>query len=181
MIFEEETFDLNGKKITLRSPRKEDAAMLINWLKTVCDETPFLLQYGDEVKLTTEQEEEFLEKRNASDSGLMILTFVDGKFAGNCSFDKAGNSRRARHIADIGIALLQEYTGQGLGRLMLTRLLKRIKADGYEQANLIVIEGNDRAKHLYESLGFVETGRIPKANKYDDGTYRDDILMSNPL
>lgn len=45
----------------------------------------------------------------------------------------------------------------------------------------MVIEGNDRAKHLYESLGFVETGRIPKANKYDDGTYRDDILMSNPL
>lgn len=27
------------------------------------------------------------------------------------------------------------------------------------------------------SLGFKECGRIPNANKYDDGTYSDDILM----
>ena len=27
------------------------------------------------------------------------------------------------------------------------------------------------------SLGFKECGRIPNGNKYDDGTYSDDILM----
>ena len=40
-----------------------------------------------------------------------------------------------------------------------------------------MVEGNDRAYHLYESLGFKECGRVPNANKYDDGTYSDDILM----
>lgn len=35
-----------------------------------------------------------------------------------------------------------------------------------------------RARHLlYESLGFTECGRIPNANRYDDGAYSDDILM----
>ena len=44
-----------------------------------------------------------------------------------------------------------------------------------------VIEGNERAKHMYETFGFAEVGRIPKANKYDDGTYADDILMYKDL
>ena len=35
--------------------------------------------------------------------------------------------------------------------------------------------------HLHESLGFKECGRIPKANKYQDGTYADDIHMVKEL
>ncbi|MDO4483243.1 MAG: hypothetical protein Q4C54_02060 [Clostridia bacterium] len=44
-----------------------------------------------------------------------------------------------------------------------------------------MVEGNDRAISLYKSFGFVETGRILKANKYDDGTYSDDIFMMKKL
>lgn len=60
-------------------------------------------------------------------------------------------------------------------------LIRKIKDQGYEQAELTVVGGNDGAYHLYESLGFKEYGRIPDANKYDDGTYSDDILMVLPL
>ena len=60
---------------------------------------------------------------------------------------------------------------------MLGALLEEIKSHGFEQAELTVISNNDRARHLYESFGFTECGRIPNANKYDDGTYADDILM----
>ena len=84
---------------------------------------------------------------------------------------------RKTYRANIGIALLQKFTGQGIGRLMLNVMLDEIKKLGFEQAELIVIDHNDRAKHLYESLGFKECGRYPNANKYDDGTYADDILM----
>ena len=48
---------------------------------------------------------------------------------------------------------------------------------GYEQIELGVIDGNERAKALYEKAGFVETGRYKNAMKYDDGTYRDEIIM----
>lgn len=64
---------------------------------------------------------------------------------------------------------------------MLSILLQKIKEQGFEQAELTVVGGNDRAYHLYERIGFRECGRIPKANKYDDGTYSDDILMVMPL
>lgn len=52
---------------------------------------------------------------------------------------------------------------------------------GYEQIELGVIDGNERAKALYEKSGFVETGRYKNAMKYDDGTYRDEIMMWKKL
>ena len=112
-----------------------------------------------------------------SDDSTLIIGLYDGEYIGNCSFNREGASRRNAHRAGIGIALFQKFTGLGLGRIMLTNLLEFIKSLGYEQVELIVIEGNDRARHLYESVGFVEYGRRPNANKYDDGTYADDILM----
>jgi len=60
----------------------------------------------------------------------------------------------------------------------LTELAKKI---GFEQMDLEVVEGNDNAKHLYEKCGFVETGRRLRALKYDDGTYRDEIIMCKLL
>lgn len=107
----------------------------------------------------------------------MILAFVDGEYAGSCSFESKAGSRRVSHRAGIGIALFQKYTGFGLGKLMLKRLLTEIKNLGFEQAELTVVGGNQKACHLYESLGFKECGRIPNANKYEDGTYDEDILM----
>ena len=169
MILREEKYELDGKEILLRSANEnaDDANMLIDYLKTVTGETRFLMCESDEVKYTTEGELSFIKEHNESENGLLILAFVDGEYAG----------RRAKHRAGIGIALFQKYTGFGLGRLLLEILLRKIKEQGYEQAELTVVEGNDRAYHLYESLGFKECGRVPNANKYDDGTYSDDILM----
>ena len=168
MILREEKYELDGKEILLRSANEnaDDANMLIDYLKTVTGETRFLMCESDEVKYTTEGELSFIKEHN-----------VDGEYAGNCSFEGKTSSRRAKHRAGIGIALFQKYTGFGLGRLLLEILLRKIKEQGYEQAELTVVEGNDRAYHLYESLGFKECGRVPNANKYDDGTYSDDILM----
>ena len=177
MVFKEKELKLGEKTVLLRGPRSKDAQMLVDYLKTVCGETRFLLCNPDEVKFTKEAELEFIEAKNASENSMMILAFVDGEYAGNCSFQPAGGSRRTKHRTDIGIALFQQFTGFGLGRLMLEELLQTIRNLGYEQVELTVVGGNERAYHLYESLGFKECGRIPCANKYDDGSYADDIHM----
>lgn len=177
MILAEELYILDGKKIVLRSPRVDEAQMLIDYLKTVTGETRFLMSEPDEIQYTQKEEEQFIHEHNKSKDALLILAFVDGEYAGNCSFESKSGSRRASHRAGIGIALFQKYTGFGLGRLMLERLLTEIKNLKFEQVELTVVGGNKRACHLYESLGFKECGRIPNANKYDDGTYDEDILM----
>ena len=182
MRIEKRTYDLNGHKLTLRSAEKEDAKMLLPYLKRVCGETRFLLREADECKdMTIEQEEAFITSHIDNDKACLILAELDDEYVGNASFDVAGGSRRNAHRADIGIALYMDYTGMGIGKKLFALVLETIEKCGFEIAELTVVEGNDRARRMYESFGFVETGRIPKANKYDDGTYADDIHMMKVL
>lgn len=181
MILAKEKYKLGNKEIVLRSARPDEAQILLNYLKTVTGETRFLMMEPDEIEFTQKDEEQFIHTHNEANDALLMLAFVDGEYAGNCSFEGKGGSRRERHRVGVGIALFQKYTGFGLGRLMLNRLLTELKKLQFEQAELTVVGANKRAYHLYESLGFKECGRIPNANKYDDGTYDEDILMVLPL
>ncbi len=177
MFFEERTYDLNGRELLLRAPRDEDAEMLRHYIKKACSETRFLMAEGDEMDLSLEAELEFINSHNESDGGMLILGFLDGEHVGNCSFEKVSGSRRYAHRVNVGIALLQEYTGAGIGKIMFGAMLEEIEKAGFEQAELIVVDKNERAKHMYESFGFRESGRKPNANKYDDNTYSDDVFM----
>lgn len=163
---------MNDKEVVLRSARMDEAQMLIDYLKTVTGETRFLMCEPNEIEYTRSQEEQFIKSHNEAK-----LAFVDGEYAGNCSFESRSGSRRVSHRAGIGIALYQKYTGLGLGRIMINVLLREIKNSGFSQAELTVVDNNKIARHLYESLGFTQCGRIPNANRYDDGAYSDDILM----
>ena len=181
MRIKEEKYNLNGKEVLLRNARPDEAQMLIDYLKTVTGETRFLMCGPEEVQYTVEQEEDFIKSYNDSEHKLLILACIDGEYAGNCSFQGRTGNRREAHRAGIGIALFQKYTGQGLGKLMMRKLLEEAAAKGYEQAELTLVDGNTRAYRLYESVGFQECGRIPRANKYEDGTYADDIWMVRKL
>lgn len=177
MHIKEEKYNLDGREVLLRNPRLDEAQMLLNYLKTVTGETRFLMCGSEEVQYTIEQEEDFIRDHNDSGDKLLLLAFVDGEYAGNCSFEGKAGSRREAHRVGIGIALFQKFTGQGLGKLMLKKLVEEAGKKGYEQAELTVVDGNTRAYRLYESIGFKECGRIPRANKYEDGSYADDIVM----
>lgn len=182
MKIEPKFYDLNGRKLVLRSAEKEDAETLLPYLKRVCGETRFLVREADECRdLTVEQEVAFINGHLENERACLIVAELDGEYVGNASFDVAGISRRNAHRADIGIALYQAYTGMGIGKKLFALILEAIENCGFEAAELTVVEGNDRAIHMYESFGFVETGRIPKANKYDDGTYADEIHMVKSL
>lgn len=182
MRAEQRTYNIKGHTLLLRSAEKEDAAVLLSYLKRVCGETRFLLREADECKdLTLKEEEEFIINHLDSDKACLVLAFLDGEHAGNASFDVAGVSRRNAHRADIGIALYLEYAGMGIGTKLMELILDIIKDCGFEQAELTVVSDNKGAIHLYEKFGFEECGRIPNANKYDDGTCSDDIRMIKML
>lgn len=182
MKIETKTHDLNGHKLVLRSAEKSDAIIMLPYLKRVCSETRFLLREADECKdMTVEEEEAFIAHHIESGRAGLVLAEFDGEYIGNASFDVAGPSRRNSHRADIGIALYSDYTGMGIGKKLFSLILETIENCGFESAELTVVEGNDRAIHMYESFGFVEVGRIPKANKYEDGTYAADIHMVKTL
>ena len=178
MIFEEKTVTLkDGRKCILRPVRREDAADMIEYLRMVSGETIFLLRNADEVTYTIESEENLLENKRNAPREIMMVAEVDGRVAGNCGIVSRGDLRRVRHRCGFAIALKQEYCDAGLGTAMMEYALSLAKDMGYEQVELEVVEGNDRARHVYEKMGFKEIGRVARSLKYDDGSYRDETCM----
>ena len=182
MIFnQKETTLRNGQKIQLRSARKEDAPALVEYLKTTAVETQFLTREPDEITITPEREETFIQGIEDSPKELMLLAFMDGQHIGNCSLHTIGNQLRYRHRCGLAIALYQKYCGLGIGKIMLQTGLDAAKECGYEQAELEVVSTNERAIRLYESLGFEKYGTLTHSMKYQDDSYADDCLMMRKL
>ncbi len=54
----------------------------------------------------------------------------------------------------------ERYQGKGYGKAAVKAVLDAMRQDGrYRKVDLCYIEGNEAAKKLYESFGFVETNR----------------------
>lgn len=52
------------------------------------------------------------------------------------------------------VAVLPQFRGRGLGRAIVQCLLDVGRSQQHSHAGIMVINGNDRARHVYESLGF---------------------------
>ncbi len=182
MEFPERTFTLkDGRTCTLKPTGPELAGEMIEYMKVTAGETPFLLRYPDEVNYTLEGEKEVLDRLLEDPGSVMMAALVDGKVAGNCSISGLGGKRKVCHRCGMAIALYKEYWGLGIGTAMIGYLAELAKQIGYEQMDLEVADGNAQAIALYRKCGFTECGRRWHALKYEDGTFRDEILMYRPL
>lgn len=100
------------------------------------------------------------------------------RLVGIVAFTRETN-RRSQHIGAVyQMYIAPEARGKGYSRALMRTLIDRARTLGVERLHLDVVMGNDSARSLYTSLGFVTYGRQPEALKYDDGTYRDEEQMS---
>lgn len=81
------------------------------------------------------------------------------------------------HSGYLGMGLLPEYRGQGLGRKLAERAITDARARGIVRIELEVFASNARAIRLYERLGFVHEGAKRNARQLD-GAYDDLVLMA---
>jgi len=181
MIFEEKQITLkDGRTAILKSPCVEDAEKLLNYLKKACEETNFLSRYPEEWNSTKEQEEAWVDHIRNSPNTLGITCYVDGNVAGNCEIRFLSGIKTA-HRATIAIALLKAYWNLGIGSAMFSEMIAAAKEHGTEIMELEFLEGNDRAKHLYEKFGFRVVSDKPNAYKLKDGTYLREFYMQKYL
>ena len=173
--------DKLDRKVVLRNAEKSDAAALIEYLKITTSETPYLIREPEEVTLTLEQEECFIERAKNAERELLLIATIDGKHIGNCSLMGIGPYKRYAHRCGVAIALYQAYCGCGIGKVMMQTVLDVAKATGYEQAELEVISDNLKAIALYRNLGFEKYGTFPNNMKYSDGTYANADWMIKTL
>ncbi len=175
----------DGRKAVIRSANDSDEAeakAALDFITKSCGETDFLLRYSEEWADTTiESEQSFLAESNKSDTKAMLFCFVDGKIAGNCDISW-GKDLKTRHRATVGIALLREYWNLGIGTRFFQELFNIAKENEYlEQIELEFVEGNSRARALYEKMGFRITGLIPDGVKLKDGRLQNIYTMMRKL
>ena len=84
------------------------------------------------------------------------------------------NIGRCGHICNASYAVSSSARGKGVGRMLVSDCLERAKKYGFKilQFNAVV-KTNTSARKLYESLGFVKLGVIPKGFLMKDGHYED--------
>lgn len=179
MIIDEVRFKLrDGREALLRSPKEEDVESTLEYLVVSAGETDFILRYPEECrKYTPEGEKKLFEQKNESPNEAMIMCVVDGKVVGNCeiSFFKG---MKTKHRASIGIALISEFWNQGIGTKMFEEMIRLAEnREDVLQIELEFVEGNARARHLYEKMGFRITGVRPNAIRLKDGTLLNEYTM----
>lgn len=179
MIIQPFEFQLkDGRKALIRSPRDEDIPGVLDYLYTSAGETEFILRYPEECgKYTPEAEKALFDRVNASDHEAMLVCLVEGKVAGNCQI-MWPTGMKTRHRANVAIALLKEYWGQGIGTRLFREMIRIAEAnEQILQMELDFVEGNTRARALYEKMGFRITGVRPNAIRLKDGTMLNEYSM----
>ena len=179
MIIREFEFTLkDGRKALIRSPKEEDIQGMLDYLYQSAEETDFVLRYPEECsRYTAEGERELFDRINRSDTEAMLVCIVEGIVAGNCQITW-NNRIKTRHRASVAIALLRDYWNQGIGTRLFQELIKI--AEDHEnilQLELEFIEGNSRARALYEKMGFRITGVGVNAVRLKDGTLLNEYHM----
>ena len=183
MIINDVRFQLkDGREAVLRSPKEEDIESTLEYLVTSAGETDFILRYPEECqKYTPEGEKKLFEQKNESPDEAMIMCVVDGRVVGNCGI-RILSGLKTQHRATIGIALISEFWNQGIGTKMFEEMIRFAESkEGVMQLELDFVEGNARARHLYEKMGFRITGVRPNAIRLKDGTLLNEYSMVKEL
>ena len=90
------------------------------------------------------------------------------------------NGEKERHKGMLwGMYVRPDARKAGVGRQLVEAVIDHAR-DRVEVIQLSVVSGNERARRLYASLGFVEYG-IEKKSLKQDGRYYDEILMALDL
>ena len=183
MIFEKKRIILkDGRAAILKTPDVEDGEKMLSFIKKACGETDYLIRYPEEFdNMSIEQEENWIRGLRSSANSLAIACYVDGEVIGNCEINFM-SSLKTSHRASVHIALHKKYWNLGIGSAMFNELIATAKADPkIEIIELEFIEGNDRARALYEKFGFKIVGERPDAFKLKNGTMLKEFLMQKSL
>ena len=182
MIFPEKAITLkDGRTAILKSPCVSDAEKMLGYIKKACGETNFLLRYPEDFNMTMEQEEAWILGLRSSSDSLAIACYVEGEIAGNCEIHFM-TGMKTKHRAAVHIAILKDYWSLGIGSAMFTELIAAAKENpDTEIVELEFLEGNDRARALYEKFEFCVVGERPHAFRLKDGTMLKEIFMQRQL
>ena len=132
---------------TIRPAAAADAAAMAGLIREMADE------WEEPSPVTDDWVVQFL----GDDACGAVVAELDGAVVGVVTWTLARGLFHARRSAIIAeAAVTRAYRDQGIGRALLEEALARIKRQDVAEISIGTGFENERAKHLYRSLGFTE-------------------------
>ena len=145
--------------LLLREAEASDAELLTDFLSQIGQESDYTTLDEEGVMMSVQQMAEFLDLQASLENRISILAFLDENLAGLI------NITADRHA-------------QGLGRILMEEAIDWASQSGViRKLALSVQVRNERAVHLYQSLGFEIEGLQKRGAYLDEGKFLDVYLM----
>ena len=142
---------IHYENLTIRPAETADAGQLVTWW----NDGSIMAHAGFPYGLGTTEEKVIAGLSN----GLMVIQEGD-RLIGECNYREVEAG-----VAEIGIKICEpDCQNRGVGRKILSLLIRRLFRIGYGKIVLDTKLANTRAQHVYESLGFrkVRTNPAPR-------------------
>lgn len=164
-----------GKEVVIRYPKWEDLEPLLGFINNLSAEDTFILRGGEQV--TKNEEMEYLAqsfKDCEKGKRIHLVATLEGKMVVNAAVIK--EAFRRKHVGRVAISVSEGYREEGIGTQVLKTLISESKKLGLKMLALTVFANNERAKHVYQKVGFTPCGTFPKMFLFK-GEYVDQITM----
>jgi len=171
-------FAKDGRKVVLRTPKWEDLDDFLELINSLVEERADILKTE---RVSKEEEIDFLSRvlsRLEKDEMFYLVAEVDGKVVAVSEISKRGGYEK--HVGIIGIAIRNGFKDLGIGTEIMKTLVEQAQKMGLKVLTLSAFATNKPAIHVYEKVGFVQTGTIPKKH-FKEGKYIDEIILTKVL
>ncbi|EOH80858.1 GNAT family N-acetyltransferase [Enterococcus malodoratus] len=165
-------------EITLREAIPDDAGNLLQASRQIAEETDFLIM--DEAGLGLNEEMLSLQLADLyeSENNLLLLAFANERIIGMASV-KAAPEYTVSHIGEIGVSVLKEFWGMGLGTALLDEVIYWSENNSpLRRLELTVQKRNERAIHLYQKFDFITEAEMERGARDVQGEFLNVLLMS---
>ena len=141
-------------------------------LDSVVREKKFLLT----VQTPTLEDTDRFIRHNIKNNYAQYVALVEDKIVGWADIIPH-EKELMKHVGLLGIGVVSEYRGKGIGKELLIRTIIHARETGLQRLELEVFANNVAAIELYKQLGFEQEG-IKRNARYINDRYEDVCIMS---
>lgn len=168
----------NGEEIHIREARVDDAVEIINVIKEYAEESSYIPYVVGEFNPSIEEEEKWIQSFSEYDNNSLLLVIYKNCIVGNITLN-ASQRKMLKHTACIGIGLLKEMRGKGIGSVLFATAIEWARNNSIlEYLWLETYHTNKIGLSLYEKYGFSEVGRESNFVKISATDYAYNVTMT---
>lgn len=148
-------------KIVIDKACPDDAAEILDYLKKIGQESDNLTFGAEGLPFTVEQETEYLKNLESSRNSVIFVARDGNTVVGDASLS-CSERERLKHHGELGISVLKEYWGNGIGSKLMQKIIDFARNDANAEILFLNVRSdNHRAISLYKKFGFKKVGILP--------------------